>query len=420
MGNVTILGAVNMLGGFIFGYNTGIIAGVLNIFKATASDSKWHLSETMSGIVTSSILIGALIGSMIGGPIADKFGRKVGVITLATISLVFAPLLAIVPSVDTLIVARSFLGLGVGMAGIICPMYVSEMAPPERRGPLGILFQLAITIGIFVAYITNYGFEHVKYSWRIMFGLGAVPALILFAIGFIMPESGEWLGKKHGERMALLRTNEATRPLSEQINLFLHSRSLYIGIVLAVAQQLTGINAFMFYAGDIFSAAGLNNPNFPTMGLGAWNVLATVAAVPLVGKFGRRPLLIVGTLIMTIASVGLGLVFGLIKHDEHAKGALAILLLLLFVAAFEIGDGPLFWIVAHELFTPEIKTVGASTLNAAQWIFNIMLSFGFPSAVKLIGQANVFYVFGAFGGICTLIMMVALPETRNAKPVSDI
>jgi len=198
--------------------------------------------------------------------------------------------------------------------------------------------------------------------------------------------------------------------LGERIGIFLRSRALYIGLVLAVAQQLTGINAFMFYAQSIFEGAGLSNVNVPTMGLGAWNVLCTVFAVPLVGRIGRRPLLIGGTSAMTVACIALGLVWR--YATGHDRGYVAIGLLLVFVLAFELSNGPLFWMVAHELFTPEIKTVGASTLNAAQWLCNILLCFFFPIFRESFGAPTVFYIFGSIGAICTVVMALFLPETR--------
>jgi len=382
----------------------------------------------MTGIVTASILMGALVGSMIGGPIADKLGRRVGIAALAIITLIGAPALAASPSIPVVIVTRTFLGVGVGMSGVICPMYVSETAPPELKGPLGIMFQLAITVGIFLAYVANYALKSVEYNWRLMFGLGAVPSLVLLAMTFIIPESPAWLLK--GERAPLIPTNERETPyhgskelarppapagsteaaLGVRLRLFLKSKALRIGIVLAIAQQLTGINAFMFYANSIFDSAGISNTNVATIGLGFWNAVTTVIAIPLVDRLGRRPLLIIGTAIMSIACFALGLAYQ--EASQRVLGPLAIVFLLIFVAAFEVGDGPLFWIVAHELFTPEIKTVGASTLNAVQWVFNITLTLGFPIAQAHIHE-TVFYIFGSLGIFCTAIMLIALPETRS-------
>jgi len=429
-----LLAGVNLMGGCIFGYNTGVIAGIVGdkgIFNTLGG--QWTLSETMTGIVTASILIGALFGSMIGGPIADKFGRKAALLVLSLVVIISAPLLAIADSLTHVIIARGCLGLGVGMAGVVCTMYVSETAPVERKGSLGILFQLAICIGIFIGYVSNYALLNVDNNWRFMFLLGATPAIILAIIGVLIPESPVWMKSNYegsDERASLVRTNEygtkhslgktteISRPLSgcQRLGLFIRSKALGIGLVLAVAQQLTGVNAFFFYAGNIFSSAGITNATYPTMGLGAWNVLSTCVAVPLVDRFGRRPLLIVGTSIMTVACFGLGLSYQFLSGS--ALGACAIVLLLTFVLAFEIGDGPLFWIVAHELFTPETKTIGASTLNAAQWLFNIMLTLGFPIVKREIDQV-VFYIFGALGALCTIAMVMFLPETRGTKPQAN-
>jgi len=184
-----------------------------------------------------------------------------------------------------------------------------------------------------------------------------------------------------------------------------------IGELLAIAQQLTGINAFMYYAPFIFESAGLNNPIIPTIGLGAWNFVTTFVSTFLVDYLGRRPLLLFGTATMAVSCVGLALTYQLLSGT--ALGVLAIVLLLVFIAGFEAGEGPLFWVVCTEMFHPDDQGRGLSVLNASTWTFNLILTFGFLPLKELIGSAGVFWIFGGIGVVCVALMIAYLPETKR-------
>eukprot|EP01111_Echinosteliopsis_oligospora_P017250 TRINITY_DN7409_c0_g1_i2.p1 TRINITY_DN7409_c0_g1~~TRINITY_DN7409_c0_g1_i2.p1 ORF type:complete len:451 (-),score=102.23 TRINITY_DN7409_c0_g1_i2:86-1438(-) len=402
-----LLATINIAGGWVFGYNCGVVGGAVDVLELEiGSIVSWE-----KGLLTSSIVIGAMFGSILGGPFADKYGRRAGVLLIAALGLVLAVVLAASYNLPMIIAVRGLLGLPVGLSSAICPMYVAESAPVKNRGTLGTFFQLGICFSIFVSYCMTPIFLNVQDGWRFMFGLGAVAAIVLGAVGYYMPESPMWSnGKKivSAEEDYLLLSTNASAQRNAKMPL---RAALSVGVVLAVANQLTGINAFMFYANDIFSSAGVSKPIYATIGLGFWNFASALVATFFVDRLGRRPLILGGTVVMAISCVALGLVT--LLHNIKTVGALSVVLLFVFILAFESGDGPLFWITMQELFTEENKTFGATFLNATQWCFNIMLCFGFPVLSKQIGQANCFYIFGGVGVICSVVLFFALPETKT-------
>jgi len=372
------------------------------------------MTDFMQGVFTAALLIGASVGSLFGGAYCDTFGRKIGIISVGAISTVGAIATALSNKLFLMMISRGVLGLAVGLATVVSPTYVSENAEDAKKGVLGTFFQLAITFGIFLSYLVALPFDNYKY----MFGLAIVPGIICLIVGIVMPESPFWLARKSAERTPLIGSAKLLQPREDAsyFDLFRppHFKPFLIGLLLAVAQQLTGINAFMYYAPAIFSAANVKNDVAPTIGLGAWNFVTTFISTFLVDRLGRRPLLLVGTLIMTVSNLSLAIFNLALAGDKSALGALSIVFLLIFVLGFETGEGPLFWVVCAELFRPEIKGAGLSTLNALTWIFNLMLTLGFLPAQTALGQSGVFFIFGGTGLFCLILMYFILPETRTS------
>ncbi|KAN0040139.1 hypothetical protein ACTA71_012029 [Dictyostelium dimigraforme] len=407
------LSLVNISGGLIFGYNTGVISPVLQLtsFK--------DYSEIDQGLITCSILVGAMVGSIVGGIISERLGRKLSMLVISILTLIGTIGSSLVPPMWWTMAFRGILGIGVGMSAIVCPTYVGEMSPMEKKGTLGTIFQLAITFGIFISNVFGFILKNEEYNFRIMFIIGAAPGLFLLITFFFIQESTKWLNRVHAKK-----TNTTTLLINQKkINNKVGIKgiltkpigrfSLFIGVILAVNNQLTGINAFMFFSPSIFSTAGIKNGNDPmiaTILLMAWNVITTFIATFLIDRLGRRKLMLVGTLVMTlscIVSAILNLTIG-----GTTLGVLSVVLLFLFIAGFEASAGPLFWILVIEIFPEDIRDVGSTILNAVQWSFNIALSFSFLSLAELIGN-NTFFIFGGFGIVCLVIMYIYLPETKN-------
>ncbi|GAM22554.1 hypothetical protein SAMD00019534_057290, partial [Acytostelium subglobosum LB1] len=405
------LALVNTFGGLIFGYNTGVIAGVLNI------DPWKSMSDIDRGILTCSILLGAMIGSLLGGLVTERLGRKRPMLMIGALTVIGAIGSALVPAnLWYVSLFRLILGLGVGASGIVCPLYVGEMSDPLRKGTLGTIFQIAITIGILIGDCVGFGFIDVKYNYRWMFSFGALPGLLLIGLIFFIPESFAWREKQSAQQNTLLLLHRDSR--NEGIKSLLSKPegrfALFMGAILAVNNQLTGINAFMYFAPNIFGEAGIESVNgrmIATISLVAWNFITTLTATFFVDRIGRRKLTLYSSTVMTFSCLCLALMFLLLNGTT--LGVLSIILLFLFIAGFEAGVGPLFWIMVIEIFPPECKDVGSSLLNALQWSFNIILSFSFLSLVTLIGQSAIFWIFGGIGVVCLIFMYIYLPETKQ-------
>jgi len=329
------------------------------------------------------------------------------------------------PDLWTMMGCRVFLGVGVGITTVACPAYVAENAPDDKKGFLGTFFQLAITFSMFIAVALGYPFQNVANNFRIIYVIGAIPAIGMLVISIWMTESPIWKNQKKLESDPLLPLNKGSQVINyEQAQpkrgfLFLDllnrgnlNRTL-VGELLTVAQQLTGINAFMVFAPLIFGKAGLKDALLPTIGLQLWNFLTTFVSTFFVEKLGRRPLILVGTLVMTVSTLVLAAAFEWLRGLP--LGVLAVITLLGFVAGFEAGLGPLFWVVATELFpeNPELRGSALSLFNTTVWIFNLILVFGFPVLRESIGDAGVFWIFGGIGASTIILMYAYLPETSQ-------
>src|ERR671917_1147329 len=340
---VNMAAAITATGGLLFGYDTGVISGALLFIREDFAP----LSAFLEGIIVSTLLVGAVVGAISGGPFSDRFGRRPAVLLAAIIFGLGALAVAFAPSVAFIVVGRFLLGLGVGLASMIVPLYIAEIAPADRRGALVSLNQLMITIGILVSYIVGVIFTPIE-GWRYMFGVALIPALILGIGMFMLPESPRWLFE-HGQvakaRTVLSRSRspeevdqefremEEIKELEEE-----HARvsykellapyvrpALIIGIGLAIFQQITGINTVIYYAPTILQNVGFSEGGAiaaTAVGVGLVNVGFTILAVRIIDRAGRRPLLIIGLIGMIISLALLGVVFSL-DATSGAAGVLA-------------------------------------------------------------------------------------------------
>ncbi|KYQ92533.1 sugar transporter family protein [Tieghemostelium lacteum] len=414
---------LSVMGGLIFGYNTGIIVGALNPIG-----DLFNLNTIIKGIVVCSILLGCLIGAVGGGMVADRIGRKPIILFVAICTIGGAIGSSVVSNVVAICIIRVILGLGVGCASSVCPLMVSEVVPKEKKGIYGSFFQIAITVGILIANVLALVLKNIgPNNWRWMFAIGSVPGFPLIFIWLTIQESPIYLEKKR--QQAIDRLNNSTSNTAGNYNqqgsimqLFAkkNRKPMFTGFVLAVVAQLTGINAFMYFSTDIFKDAGIKGtygPDIAAIVLQIWNVSTTLIAIFLVDRVGRKVLLFTGAAVMTVCDLLIALFFVVLTGE--AKGWASIVFLFIFIAGFEASIGTLFWFVINEILPQDIKNIGSPIINAMQWFFNLLLSFFFLSVVHYLGQSVMFWIFGGIGLICTLGLFILLPPLKNANSVDQ-
>jgi sugar porter (SP) family MFS transporter len=427
---VYVAAAFAGLGGLLFGYDTGVISGAELFFK-----NDFSLSTLELEVIVSGVLAGAAIGALAGGRLADVFGRRILLIVTALIFATGAVLCALAPTPVVLIVGRIIVGLGIGLSSGAVPVYISEVSPAESRGWTVSLFQLAITLGILLAYLVDYAFAGIQ-GWRWMFGLAAIPAAV-FALGmFFLPESPRWLAKRDRQdavREVLSRIRPASSVEAEfqEIQRGLaqsqeHGNwrdllkpalrpALIVGIGLAISQQVTGINTVIYYAPLIIRSAGISSDSgaiLATAGIGAVNVLMTIVSMWLIDRIGRRPLLLTGIAGMAITLGILGWVF----HFASPAGALswfAVISLMLYVAFFAISLGPIFWLLIAEIYPLKVRSSAEGLAATFNWVSNLAVSFTFLSLLHGLGPTRTFWLYGLFAIAAWIFSYTVVPETKG-------
>jgi len=427
---IYFLAAVAAIAGFLFGYDEGVIAVARPLL-----DKDFTMSAAVGGFMTAAVPLGALVAASVAGRITDRFGRRRVLMAAAALFAVGALIAAGITAIWMLVAARLVLGLAIGLAAVVAPLYISETAPFAIRGSLVSTYQLAITVGILVSYLTGLVITGAG-MWRHMFGLGAVPG-VLFLIGLaFLPESPRWLilkGLPDGARASLLRLRgrgwnvdgeldemvrtaqaEAGRKIGYRALLDPAIRpALVVGIGLFFLQQLSGINAVIYYAPEIFSHAGFDSAStqtLATVGIGTVNFLTTILAMFLIERAGRRSLLIVGfagaaTTMLVIALA--------VINPTLVPSWVVILVLLLYIASFAISLGPLPHVMMSEIFPLRVRGPGMSMASISNWGFNFVVVFAFPVMLAGPGLAFTFTIFAVvcLGGILFTLMRV--PETTG-------
>ena len=429
---VRVAAAITATGGLLFGYDTGVISGALLFIR-----EDFPLSDFMQGVIVSFLLVGAVTGALAGGPLSDRFGRRPIVLLAAIIFAIGAIAAALTPSVGLLIVARFILGLGVGLASLIVPLYIAEIAPPDSRGALVSLNQLMITIGILLSYIVGVAFTPIE-GWRWMFAVAVIPALILGIGMFFLPESPRWLvknGKLAKARAVLIRSRveaevETEMQQMEELERLERQQAqvgykellapwirpaLIIGIGLAVFQQITGINTVIYYAPTILEIVGFSAGGAiaaTALGVGVVNVGFTVLSLFLLDRAGRRLLLLIGLVGMTVSLALLGVVFSL-ESTSGAAGLLATICLALYIASFAISLGPVFWLMISEIYPLNIRGSAMSVAALCNWGSNFLVALTFPVLLATLGGAGAFWLFAVLGIAAWLFVWFLVPETKG-------
>jgi len=427
---IYFLAAVAAIAGFLFGYDEGVIAVARPLL-----DKDFTMSAAVGGFMTAAVPLGALVAASVAGRITDRFGRRRVLMAAAALFAVGALIAASITAIWMLVAARLVLGLAIGLAAVVAPLYISETAPFAIRGALVSTYQLAITVGILVSYLTGLVITGAG-MWRHMFGLGAVPgALFLIDLAFL-PESPRWLilkGFPDAARASLLRLRgrgwnvdgeldemvrtaqaEAGRKIGYRALLDPAIRpALVVGIGLFFLQQLSGINAVIYYAPEIFSHAGFDSAStqtLATVGIGTVNFLTTILAMFLIERAGRRSLLILG---FAGAAATMLVIALAVINPTLVPSWVVILVLLLYIASFAISLGPLPHVMMSEIFPLRVRGPGMSMASISNWGFNFVVVFAFPLMLAGPGLAFTFTIFAVvcLGGILFTLMRV--PETTG-------
>ena len=420
---------VAALGGLLFGYDTGVISGAILFIK-----KQFSLSATLEEIVVSSVLVGAVAGATIGGALTGRFGRRKMIILAGIIFTASALGTALAPTVGWLIAARVVSGIGIGIASFISPMYIAELVPAKVRGSLVAVNMLAITSGIVVAYMVDYAFSS-SGAWRYMFGLAAIPSIGLIIGMWRLPDSPRWLISKAkvDEAKQILERARTVSDVSPEISdiqksmekqgvggmkgLFQPSlrMPLIVGLGLAVFQQITGINTVIYYAPTIFKFAGISATG-PAILAGAGLTMVMwlfhVLAIFLLDRVGRRPLLLVGVAGQIIGLAILGAAFQF-QQLASFKSYVAIGGLVIYVACFAFGLGPIFWLLISEIYPLKVRGAAMSAVTVTNWALNLVVAVTFLTLVGVLGHAGTFWLYGVIAIGAWVFFYFQVPETKG-------
>nr|WP_321983401.1 sugar porter family MFS transporter [uncultured Lichenicoccus sp.] len=428
-GKTLLTGGVAALAGLMFGLDIGVISGALSFIAR-----QFSISETMQELIVSSMMFGAALGAILAGYLSSSFGRKRSLILSATLFVVSSLLCALAPFVGWLLAGRVLLGIAIGVATFTAPLYISEIADERRRGSMISTYQLMITVGILVAFISD---ALLSYSgaWRWMLGLVAVPGALFLAGVFVLPDSPRWLMMK-GRRQDAVNVLNELRPDSAAVQSEIKEiedqlrqkqkgfamftgnsnfrRSVWLGVLLQVMQQFTGMNVVMYYAPKIFGLAGFgqNASMWGTAIVGVVNVLATFIAIGLVDRWGRRPMLIMGFAVMAIGMGVLGLLI-FAGIESEIQRVLAIAVLLCFITGFAFSAGPLIWVLCSEVQPLQGRDFGIACSTFTNWAANFVVGQTFLTLLSTFGNAETFWLYAALNALFILVTVALVPETKG-------
>ena len=458
---VVLLTLIATLGGLLFGYDTAVINGAVGSLKAYFIDPRFtdlanpaqaNAANSLLGFVVSSALIGCIVGGLMGGWVSTRIGRKRGLVIAAVLFLLsalgaaapefpFAPIGHGGPGyMANFVIYRILGGIGVGLASMLSPMYIAEIAPPKVRGNLVAWNQFAIIFGMLVIYFVNFGISKTgsgdawlnTIGWRYMFLSGTIPAALFLLLLLLVPETPRFLmmkGNESGARAVLSKLvtqEECEKELAEIRASFSAHHSgnrlsfgallIFIGIALSVFQQFVGINVVLYYATDIFKGMGMttNASLLQTIIVGAVNLVFTVVAILSVDRFGRKPLQIIGALVMAVSMISLGADFWL-----GGKGMIALVCMLVYTAGFAVSWGPVTWVLLSEIFPNQIRGKAMAVAVAAQWIANYLVSWSFPILdenpylVAHFKHGFAYWIYGGMSVLAALFMWKIVPETKG-------
>ena len=423
---------VAAVGGLLFGYDTAVVAGAIGFIQ-----EKYELSAAMTGWAASCALVGCMVGAMLAGMLSDRLGRK-KVLLISGFAFAISSTGILIPSgIEYFIFFRFIGGIGIGIASILSPMYISEIAPAAIRGRLISIYQLGIVTGILLIYFVNAGIAglhdnawNVSMGWRWMFGSGLVPSLVFIFLLLPVPESPRWLakqnrwneadsilakinGRENADReMISIRESLAEKqaPFSDLLKPGLRT-ALIIGIVLSVFSQITGINVIMYYAPEIFKATGSGSTSalMQTVWVGSINLLLTIIAIKYVDYLGRKKLLLIGSAGMAVCLAIVGLAF----YTGSTGGYWVLAGILLYISFFAISLGPLTFVVVAEIFPNHTRGRAMSVAIFFLWLSVYIVSQTFPMLLQSIGSAYTFGIYMITSVMAFAFILNAVPETKG-------
>lgn len=428
---VLLLTLVAALGGLLFGYDTAVISGAIKYIKL-----RFELNDIQEGWAVANVLVGCMIGAAVAGILSDRFGRKKGLILAAILFSISAVGAAVPRSLTEFVIARLLGGFAVGTASMLSPLYIAEVAPAHIRGRLISLNQVAIISGMLVVSVVNWQIAspdneawNVAMGWRWMLGSGAIPAVLFLVALFVVPESPRWLikqGRTDEARHVLVRVGgveRAEQEISEIRDTLAHAGAsladlfrpgirlaVGIAVVLAVLQQVTGINAVLYYAPKIFESAEVTPAQalLQTIAVNGINLLFTLVAIWVVDRGGRKPLLLATSVAMGISLVLLGGAFHL-----KLSSAWIFAFTLAYVASFAVAMGPVVWVVLAEIFPTRTRGRAMSVATAALWIACFAVSQTVPWMFNHLGQAATFGTYAAMCAVAFIFVALFVPETKG-------
>jgi sugar porter (SP) family MFS transporter len=440
---------VATIGGLLFGYDTGVISGAIEPLTA-----KFQLTDFMKGWASGCVLIGCALGVLVAGPVSDRRGRKVAMTLAAVMFLVSAIGTAIPRDILTFIIFRIMGGVGIGIASISTPMYIAEITPAAVRGRIVAINQIAIVGGIAATAVINYYIAkcgdqawQIDTGWRWMFATGALPSVVFGALLLVIPESPRWLmeakredeavrtlRKVAGEAFAASESTSIRNSLAQEKGTWAEVFSpalvypLTIGVLLAVLQQVTGINVFMYFGASIFKemsqSTGVDAGLLTQIIINGCGVLFTVIAIATVDKWGRKPLMLIGTAGMLVSLVGMGMMAQTMS-DPTAAANMMLAFIIMYIACFGLSVGPVVWVILSEIFPTAVRGRALGLATCCLWIADYIVTQTFPMMdgnAWLIAKFNHAFPFYVYAGFCVAMLIVMgffVPETKG-KSLEEI
>ncbi len=438
---VYFIGFTAALAGLLFGLDVGVISGAQHFIE-----KDFKIGDQQIELIVSALLWGAVFGTLISGMLSSHFGRRKTILVSAVIFVVGSLLCSVAPDEKLLIIARFLLGIAVGVASFTAPLYLSEISPQTVRGSMISMYQLMITIGIVIAFLSDTWLaSYATFGgvtgghWRIMLGVIAIPAAIMFVGVLFLPESPRWLFLKgfHDHAVDVFRRmkldeaeiasemqeiKDSMKVKQNGFQMLLQNsnfrRAIGLGIGLQIIQQLTGINVIMYYAPKIFALAGFENVNeqmWGTVIVGVTNVLATFIAIAFVDRLGRKPIMFAGFVVMGASLLTVGLLFNADIAKNPSLSYPAIFALLVFIVGFAMSAGPIIWVICSEIYPLAGRDLGVTFSTATNWIANAIVGMTFLSLINGFGAGNTFLLYGGLNILFIVFFIFLVPETKGVS-----